>query len=442
MNTFLAILGDSIRETIDRRSMLVLLLLSLAVIAFCGGVSFQPEPTDVLLTRNFTAIGSLKYQRSAGFASFSMNSHTSFEPDISEPREVTEADGLPEALSDGWLVELQTTERDLNQFTDSWNEFQTDVETEQLGSEESAPQPEFSRGEWEEAIRGRLSQDLYSQIHVEATEPDSEGGVRVTCAVATDDWSNIPGAHKMSLFYGLRKSEVIDKSKAEAVIEFQRGLANTFVGFIGLLIALGVAASFVPSMLQKGTLDLVLARPIGRVQLLLTKFVGGLSFIFIFGAFLIGGCWLALGIRTGYWDPMFLCSVFVLVLGFSFLYSVAVTVGVWSRSTNLAFMISLGIWGVSSNVAQFYHFRDAMLEDAPSWVKTAIEVLYTVLPKVGDLDYLNIWLFTKAKLDPAASVRILNDLPDIDWTFSIGTSLAFTAVVLAAGCWLFKSRDY
>ena len=116
-------------------------------------------------------------------------------------------------------------------------------------------------------------------------------------------------------------------------MNLQIGLADMFCSMIGVLVALLVCSSFVPNMLAKGTLDLVLARPIGRAKLLLAKYVGGCWFVFLIACVLIGGAWLALSWRIGYWSPWFLLTVPVATAQFAIPYSVAVLVGVWSRSS-------------------------------------------------------------------------------------------------------------
>jgi ABC-type transport system involved in multi-copper enzyme maturation permease subunit len=48
-------------------------------------------------------------------------------------------------------------------------------------------------------------------------------------------------------------------------------------------------------MLRKGTVDLLLVKPMSRITLLLFKFIGGLTFIFLTTAFIVSGLWLVLG---------------------------------------------------------------------------------------------------------------------------------------------------
>jgi ABC-type transport system involved in multi-copper enzyme maturation permease subunit len=85
-------------------------------------------------------------------------------------------------------------------------------------------------------------------------------------------------------------------------------------------------------MLQKGTIDLLLVKPIGRPMLLTYKFVGGLTFMFLNTVFVIAGIWLILGFRTGLWVPTFLLAIPVLTFQFAIFYCVSVLFGVLTRS--------------------------------------------------------------------------------------------------------------
>src|SRR5262249_11177353 len=88
------------------------------------------------------------------------------------------------------------------------------------------------------------------------------------------------------------------------------------VGFFGasiiLLLSCIITAFYIPNMLRKGTIDLLLAKPIHRATLLIYKYIGGMTFIFLNTSVLIFGLWLILGIRGGIWAPSFLLMIFVL----------------------------------------------------------------------------------------------------------------------------------
>ncbi len=61
---------------------------------------------------------------------------------------------------------------------------------------------------------------------------------------------------------------------------------------LGLLLAIFASSSFVPIMLEKGNIDLLLSKPVSRTQLLWGKYFGGTAVVFLNIAILIIGVWL------------------------------------------------------------------------------------------------------------------------------------------------------
>src|SRR4029079_15622091 len=110
------------------------------------------------------------------------------------------------------------------------------------------------------------------------------------------------------------------------------------------LIGVIVTASFLPNMLRKGTVDLVLAKPVMRVNLLLFKSLAGLTFLFLNAAIAIVGVWFVLGPRTGIWNGGFLWSTFIITFFFAILYSVSALFAVLTRSTVVCIMMTLLAW--------------------------------------------------------------------------------------------------
>src|SRR5262249_59994152 len=102
--------------------------------------------------------------------------------------------------------------------------------------------------------------------------------------------------------------------------------------WLGLLASVAVTAFFIPNMLQKGTLEPLLVKPIRRWQLLVYKYLGGLTFIFVTTTVVVLGVWLALGLRSGLWAPGFLLIIFVLTFYFAVLYAVSTLFGVLTRN--------------------------------------------------------------------------------------------------------------
>ena len=120
------------------------------------------------------------------------------------------------------------------------------------------------------------------------------------------------------------------------------GVADT----LGLLLTLVWTAGFLPSFLDSRAISVLLAKPISRETLLLGKYLGVLAFVFVQAAFFVGGTWLALAVRTGVWDAVYLPAVPLLLLHFAIFFSFSLLLAVCTRSTVVCVFGSIAFWGI------------------------------------------------------------------------------------------------
>jgi ABC-type transport system involved in multi-copper enzyme maturation permease subunit len=112
----------------------------------------------------------------------------------------------------------------------------------------------------------------------------------------------------------------------------QAGLVRgLFTGII--LFGIFATAGCIPGMMEKGTIDIYLSKPLSRGVLLLGKALGAVTVIFLNILYFVGGLWLIFGIKTGVWNPGFLISISTLTYTFIVLYSMVVLFGILFRST-------------------------------------------------------------------------------------------------------------
>src|SRR5207248_9846741 len=78
----------------------------------------------------------------------------------------------------------------------------------------------------------------------------------------------------------------------QALKTIQDNIVNGIGAAVTLMLSVVITAFFVPNLLRKGSVDLLISKPIGRSVLLIYKYVGGLTFIFLLSCFTIGGLWL------------------------------------------------------------------------------------------------------------------------------------------------------
>ena len=114
--------------------------------------------------------------------------------------------------------------------------------------------------------------------------------------------------------------------------------------WVAILMGVVITSSFIPNMLRKGTVDLLLVKPIHRWALMMYKYIGGLTFIFLVITYFITGVWLALGFRTGIWGFHPLLLIPFITFFFAILYGISAFVAVMTRSAIACILLTCGCW--------------------------------------------------------------------------------------------------
>ena len=164
-------------------------------------------------------------------------------------------------------------------------------------------------------------------------------------------------------------------------------VVNGIGAWVAILVSIVITAFFIPNMLRKGTVDLLLVKPMRRTALLLYKYVGGLLFILVNTAVAITGVWVALGLRSGIWAPAFLLTIWIITFFFAILYSVSTLFGVLTRSPVVAILLTCGAWlflfivGVTHNFIEEQRKQDNVrrLREARPMLTKALGVQATPL---------------------------------------------------------------
>ncbi len=112
------------------------------------------------------------------------------------------------------------------------------------------------------------------------------------------------------------------------------------------ILALLSTAHVFPDLLASGSIELTLSKPIGRLRLFITKYIAGLLFVTLQVAFFTAAGFLVIGFRSGDWDLRIFIAVPLIVLAFSFLFSICVFFGVMTRSATSALILTLITWFV------------------------------------------------------------------------------------------------
>jgi ABC-2 type transport system permease protein len=229
-----------------------------------------------------------------------------------------------------------------------------------------------------------------------------------------------------------------DVSVDAGVIPIDRmvtGFEMAFSGIIyviGIFLAIFATAHLVPRLQEKGTVDLYLSRPVGRVSLLLSRYVAGLLLSAANVLYLTGAIWLIVIWKTHVVNIRFLASALIIMFSIAVLLAFAFVVGVVTSSTAVSIMATYALFFLSMILAAHEHISAAV---ASQWKANLVDGLYWVLPKIFELQQATIAAVTGGRHVPQQLADALSLAP-------FSTSALFGAVCLAIACWLFQRKDF
>jgi len=233
------------------------------------------------------------------------------------------------------------------------------------------------------------------------------------------------------------------------------------LGWVGIILTIIATAGFFPTMMERGTIDVLLSKPISRPRLFFYKYLSGMLFVLIQATVFVVLTFLVMGFRWGIWVPGYLMCIPLLVLLFSYLYCVSVLVAVRTRSAVAAILVSLAVWFLyacpNTALGVFQAYPD--LQKHQRWYQ-AVRVLAWIPPKTGDIPYLAArWsqagtsldvfpeeLMEGASMTDREQLDRARDLEEQElkknpWV-SIGSSLLFEVVIVFWGMWVFTRQDH
>lgn len=117
-----------------------------------------------------------------------------------------------------------------------------------------------------------------------------------------------------------------------------------WLAWIATALALVSTASIFPDFIAGGSIELTLSKPITRFRLFLTKFVTGLLFVTLQVSVFCVASFLVIGIRGNHWEPAVFLAIPLVVVLFSYLFSVCSLLGLITRSTIPSLMLTLLFW--------------------------------------------------------------------------------------------------
>lgn len=125
---------------------------------------------------------------------------------------------------------------------------------------------------------------------------------------------------------------------------FTRFGVGFWLAWLGSILALVSTAGMIPDFVASGAVELTLSKPISRVRLFLTKYACGLLFVTLQVGVFSTASFLVIGLRGGVWEPGLFLAIPLVVLFFSYLFSVCALLGLVTRSTIASLLLTLLFW--------------------------------------------------------------------------------------------------
>jgi len=119
---------------------------------------------------------------------------------------------------------------------------------------------------------------------------------------------------------------------------------NVWLTWAATGLALISTAGIIPDFIGSGSIELALSKPIGRVRLFLTKYMTGLLFVAMQVTVFCAGTFLVLGFRGGEWSWRLFLGIPIVLVFFSYLYCVCALIGLLTRSTIAALLLTVLFW--------------------------------------------------------------------------------------------------
>lgn len=129
----------------------------------------------------------------------------------------------------------------------------------------------------------------------------------------------------------------------KTVLFSQLGI-RLWLAWIATILALVSTAGIFPDFLASGAIEFTLSKPIGRLRLFLTKYLAGLLFVTLQVGVFCAACFVVLGLRGAGWSPGIFVAVPLVVVFFSYLFGICVLIGVVTRSTIAALLLTVLAW--------------------------------------------------------------------------------------------------
>jgi len=216
----------------------------------------------------------------------------------------------------------------------------------------------------------------------------------------------------------------------KVVLGFESGF-SAFLYLLGTFLAIFATAHLVPRMQEKGTIDLYLSRPVGRVTLLVSRYVAGLLLAGANIAYLIGSIWLIVVWKTRVMHPRFLLGGGVILFAIAVLLAFAFLVGVVTSSTGVSIMSTYGVFFFAALLAQHDRIAAAVSKE---WQASLVHGLYWIFPKTAEIGQAVVAFVASGQAPERLSAGVT--------AMTFLSTGAFGLACLGLSSFLFRRKDF
>jgi ABC-type transport system involved in multi-copper enzyme maturation permease subunit len=427
---FLALFEDSVREALDTKVFTVQVGLALVLVLLVASASFEPEPADRVLMQ---MVDQLNRPPESG------RGHVRPMPPPGQQGRPEQYQFLSATAIAGSGAPYRQSYRVKISVIPPNPEDLTELRTE--------PEPAARRLREKFGLSGETHAFEVSDVRpCEEPAAAGRGGVPFQMDLTPNGDTLRLWPHHMSLFFGAWSPGGPQNPPAlgPQVYVIENFLANGLAAWVTVLLGIVITAFFVPHMLRRGSVDLLLVRPMRRPSLLLWKCGTAVLFIGLSFAALMTCLWLSVGLRTGVWATGLLVSIPAMTFFFAVLYAVSAYFGVVTRSPIVCILVTLIVWFALWAVGTIHaDMQVSGPTDYPEWARRTVDTLHAVLPRTKDLGLLMTRTLSSELLtEPDWREFGVVQLPALNWSESLGVSAAFIAVLLGLACRHFTRRDY
>lgn len=239
-------------------------------------------------------------------------------------------------------------------------------------------------------------------------------------------------------------------------------IAGQYLCKVGIVLALVATASTYPSLTRSGVVEVLMSKPMSRYKVFLGKYLGALVFVFLQAVIFVVLTFVVIGTRWHFWLFGYLWLIPLVVVLFSYVFSLSALFGVLTGSTVTTLMLTMLVWigffWVPQTAYGVFKLHGEQIDPTGRWQRLFGSVVW-VVPKTQDIPViagklvgagltsdvlLDFEIMPDEKREELERARRLeqDELEKLDAFQSIGSSLLSEAVIVMLAMWQFKRKDF